>query len=576
MKRLRLIVLLAGLCPALSSAGTLAGAGTGFFDGAEPEKSLGQMIQQVPFVPAASQAEKTWDAAGFAQGVQQALDKYARLPDAAQQQAIDEALSLLYGTDTGFSLCYSLATQCTSRSLSKMNVEIRVKTDLAVGAAGQPLQPAYAIGNKKLVILTPAMFTGKETAACNMAAAIAHQLSHAQDVVRTAGNLEKIAMVTEEKAFLSELMVYTQLYHLDRGQIEDPLMNFMLGFWHYKEHGGPLPKDFNYKGKSYSAAGFIQTYLEPARSGKEGVINLTRTFFYPELNSPSSLTPVEMELEKALEKRLGLLAEEYSYWREANGLNEDSYYNPVIPPVIPPVTPPVVPPVTTPVTPPAAPREWIAIGGGKFMMGTNELIDGFEGPKPVREVSIKAFEMSRTAVTVAQYAECVTKGKCTLPGAGGNCNWGVPGRQDHPVNCVIWDQADQFAKFKGARLPSESEWEYAARGGGQSRKYPWGGAALAESLLVMNTETTMPVCSKPAGNTTQGLCDMAGNVRQWVQDKYQNSYNGAPSDGSAFNGVSDYWVMRGSCFNSAGYAQDDNYSRSLGFNSICVGFRLAK
>jgi len=124
MKSLRLGILLAGLCPILGSAGTLTGAGTGFFDGAEPEKSLGQMIQQAPTVPAAGQAEKTWDAAGFAQGVQQALDKYARLPDAAQQQAIEEALSFLEGTETGFSLCYSLATKCTIQSLAKMNVEI--------------------------------------------------------------------------------------------------------------------------------------------------------------------------------------------------------------------------------------------------------------------------------------------------------------------------------------------------------------------------------------------------------------------------------------------------------------------
>ena len=49
-----------------------------------------------------------------------------------------------------------------------------------------------------------------------------------------------------------------------------------------------------------------------------------------------------------------------------------------------------------------------------------------------------------------------------------------------------------------------------------------------------------------------------------------------PTDGSAFNGESNYWVMRGGCFSSASYAQDDNYSRSLGFNSVCVGFRLAR
>ncbi|HAT72978.1 MAG TPA: hypothetical protein DCS63_09205 [Elusimicrobia bacterium] len=569
MKSLYLGVIFAGLCPGLSSAGALPG----FFDGPVSERALGQMMQQVPYMPAAIQAEKVWDAGAFAQGVQLALDKYARVPNAAQRRQIDEALTLLGASETGFSLCHSLSTQCTIQSLAKENIEIRVKADMVVGAAGQPLQPKYAIGNKKLVILTPAMFNGKETGAVDLAVAIAHQLSHVQDVVRTASDLEKAAIVTEEKAFLAELMVYTQFYHFDHGQVEEPLMNFMLGFWHYKEEGGPLPKDFNYKGKSYSAAEFIRAYLEPAESGMEGLINLTRSFLYPQLNQLSPQTAVEMEKRQAIERDMGLLSVEYLIWRETCGLNQTSYYNPLgnqQPPVNPPVTPPVTP------QPPPGPREWTFIGGGTFMMGTNELIDGFEGPKPVRQVSIKAFEMSRTDVTVAQYAECVTKGKCALPGAGGNCNWGVPGRQDHPVNCVTWDQANQFAKFKGARLPSESEWEYAARGGGQTQKYPWGGEAPVDSLLVMNTAATMPVCSKPAGNTAQGLCDMAGNVRQWVQDKYQNSYAGAPTDGSAFNGESNYWVMRGGCFSSASYAQDDNYSRSLGFNSVCVGFRLAR
>ena len=601
MKRLRLGLLLAGLCPALSSAGTLPE----FFDGSGAKSSLGQMMQQVAYVPVASQAEKAWDGVAFAQGVQQALDKYGRVPSAVQQQAIEEALIYLGAAETGFMLCSSLSNQCTLQSLAKMNIEVRIKADLATGAAGQPLQPKYTIGNKKLVILTPAMFNGKGNTPGAMAGAIAHQLSHVQDVVRTASDLEKAAIVTEEKAFLMELMVYSELYNIDHEWVKDPLLNFMLRFWHYKEEGGALPEDFNYNGKAYFAADFINTYLEPAESGREGVVNLTRTFLYPKLNQLSSQTPVELEQKKAIEKNMQFLAVEYSFWRENNGLNEASYYNPqapVTPPVdpLPPVTPPVVTPpvvtppvvtppvvtppvvtppvVTPPVTPqpPAGPREWIPLSGGKFMMGTNDLIDGFEGPKPVHQVSLKAFEMSRTDVTVAQYAECVAKGKCALPGAGANCNWGVPGRQDHPVNCVTWDQADQFAKFKGARLPSESEWEYAARGVGENQKYPWGSAAPTGSLLVMNAAATMPVCSKPAGNTAQGLCDMAGNVRQWVQDKYKNSYNNAPADGAAFSGDSNYWVMRGGCFNSATYAQDDNYTRGPGFNSVCVGFRLAR
>ena len=116
--------------------------------------------------------------------------------------------------------------------------------------------------------------------------------------------------------------------------------------------------------------------------------------------------------------------------------------------------------------------EFVRIPGGTFTMGS-EAID-FNDTKPIREVAIKTFDMSKTAVTVEQYAECVIKGGCTEAATGDNCNWGAPGRALHPVNCVDWDQASAYAKFKGARLPSESEWEYAATSGGKSQKYPWG------------------------------------------------------------------------------------------------------
>ena len=122
----------------------------------------------------------------------------------------------------------------------------------------------------------------------------------------------------------------------------------------------------------------------------------------------------------------------------------------------------------------AKPVEWITINGGKFTMGTDSGEQGFEDAKPIREVAIKTFDMSKTAVTVEQYAECVFKGHCTEPKTGDYCNWGVAGRKLHPVNCVSWDQAYEYARFKGGRLPSESEWEYAATSGGKNQKYPWG------------------------------------------------------------------------------------------------------
>lgn len=233
----------------------------------------------------------------------------------------------------------------------------------------------------------------------------------------------------------------------------------------------------------------------------------------------------------------------------------------------------------------AAPAEfWVSIPGGEFLMGTDT---GGNDTKPRHVVAIKAFEMSRTPVTVEQYAECVDKGACSAPGTGGHCNWGMAGRQLHPVNCVDWAQANQYARFRGARLPSEAEWEYAATGGGKDRKYPWGNETATCERAVMSgyggygcgSGGTMPVCSKPVGNTGQGLCDMAGNVWQWVQDKYQNSYNGAPADGSPFEGAGPNRVIRGGSFydESPGYLRAD--FRNIGDPGDrygFIGFRLAR
>ena len=239
---------------------------------------------------------------------------------------------------------------------------------------------------------------------------------------------------------------------------------------------------------------------------------------------------------------------------------------------------------------PAKPVEWITINGGKFTMGAAADKPGFEDAKPTHEVAIKTFDMSRTAVTVEQYAECVTKGKCTEPVTGDDCNWEVPGRQLYPVNCVDWSQANQYAKFKSARLPSESEWEYAATSGGKSQKYPWGNDEPTCNKAVMygnggygcGKNSTWPVCSKTAGNTAQGLCDMAGNVWQWVQDQYRDSYNNAPADGSAYEGPegtnSDriirggsfkygfgryLWISYRACYNPGGH-------------DVNVGFRIVR
>jgi iron(II)-dependent oxidoreductase len=236
---------------------------------------------------------------------------------------------------------------------------------------------------------------------------------------------------------------------------------------------------------------------------------------------------------------------------------------------------------------PSKPIEWVTINGGKFTMGTDSGEKGFEDAKPIHEVAIKTFEMSKTAVTVEQYAECVIKGGCTEPATGDYCNWGVAGRQLHPVNCVDWDQASKYAKFKGGRLPSESEWEYAATSGGKNQKYPWGNDEPTCDKAVMygnggygcGNNSTMPVCSKTAGNTAQGLCDMAGNVWQWVQDKYQDSYKGAPVDGSAFEAAGSIRVVRGGSFygrDASSLRADYRLNGVPGLRLGGIGFRLVR
>lgn len=256
---------------------------------------------------------------------------------------------------------------------------------------------------------------------------------------------------------------------------------------------------------------------------------------------------------------------------------------------------------------PAVPIEWVTINGGKFMMGNDDVGRGLEDAKsihfwvgvhgcdgdfedvwPSHEVAIKTFDMSKTEVTVEQYAECVIKGPCTEPPAGAYCTWGKPGRQLHPITCMGWDQANQYARFKGGRLPSEAEWEYAAKSGGKNQKYPWGNDKPTCDKAVMQGNggygcskySTMPVCSKTAGNTAQGLCDMAGNVWEWVQDKYQDSYKGAPADGRAFEGAGSLRVLRGgSSYNipCPSYMRTD--SRRGEAPGVCadnIGFRLAR
>ncbi len=131
-------------------------------------------------------------------------------------------------------------------------------------------------------------------------------------------------------------------------------------------------------------------------------------------------------------------------------------------------------------------------------------------------------ELTKTEVTVGQYRACVEAGKCSRPNSYKGCNWDQKGRDQHPVNCVDWNQATAFCAWAGGRLPTKQEWQAEASDGGK-RQYPWGNAEVSCDLAIWSgggpgcgRESTWPVCSKPAGNSVSGLCDLSGNVSEWT------------------------------------------------------------
>jgi formylglycine-generating enzyme len=177
-------------------------------------------------------------------------------------------------------------------------------------------------------------------------------------------------------------------------------------------------------------------------------------------------------------------------------------------------------------------KNMIKIPGGSFEMGSD---DGSSDEKPVHRVRVKSFYMSKTEVTVGQYRACVQAGGCSTDGLTKDrkCNWNKSNRENHPINCVDWNQARRFAKWAGGDLPSEAQWEYAARGG-QGNRYKYAGSNDADKVGWFDKNTndsgTHPVGQKKNG---YGLFDLSGNVWEWTLDKYYDNYDGAPTDGTA-------------------------------------------
>jgi serine/threonine-protein kinase len=219
------------------------------------------------------------------------------------------------------------------------------------------------------------------------------------------------------------------------------------------------------------------------------------------------------------------------------------------------------------------PTGMIYIPGGTFMMGRNNAGDPEE--TPAHAVTAKPFYLDKTPVTNAQYAEFVkARGRRAPP------NWRPAGYpaviRDWPVTEVSWGDAQAFCKWKGKRLPTEAEWEFAARGT-EGRLYPWGNnfdQALTNSLESRLGDLPLPVGTLYRGASPFGVLDMSGNVWEWTADDYKPY----PGRTSTFEVPAAAKVIRGGSFKS-----DKDHvtatTRNLDLattRSPTIGFRCAK
>jgi serine/threonine-protein kinase len=167
--------------------------------------------------------------------------------------------------------------------------------------------------------------------------------------------------------------------------------------------------------------------------------------------------------------------------------------------------------------------EMAYIPAGEFEMGSE---DGEDNESPVHTVYLDAYWIDKYEVTNAQYALCVQVGECDVPGCS---YYGNPVYDDHPVVCVNWYDAQAYTEWVGGRLPTEAEWEKAARGGLEGQLYPWGnedpvctfGAENGAQFYDCYGDTVEVGSFAPNG---YWLYDMAGNVWEWVSDWYGFRY----------------------------------------------------
>jgi formylglycine-generating enzyme len=178
-----------------------------------------------------------------------------------------------------------------------------------------------------------------------------------------------------------------------------------------------------------------------------------------------------------------------------------------------------------------------ALPGGTYLVGDRR-----------DTVTVRPFAMDLTEVTVDSYAACVQAGHCTDDhvdewSLGGEtkpdsaCNYGVPGKGRHPMNCVDYKQADAYCRSQHKRLPTEEEWEWAARGEDEGRLFPWGNGEPGSRICwsgPFKRKGTCPVGSTPEGDARFKIHDLAGNVAEWTSTRFSQASDARVCRGGGF------------------------------------------
>jgi serine/threonine-protein kinase len=221
----------------------------------------------------------------------------------------------------------------------------------------------------------------------------------------------------------------------------------------------------------------------------------------------------------------------------------------------------------------------LRLPGGRFVMGSSSA-HAPPNERPARTVALPAFWIDRTEVTVGAYRACVSAGACAVPPkASATCTFDA-GDGELPISCVHWRDADAYCHFAHKRLPSEREWEYAARGS-YAMAFPWGGVSgCGTAITLLNDQSGRSCAPRPArvgthlaGASVFGVLDLSGNVEEWTGDWYVESLGPgpAPRSGAAH-------VLRGGGWLSSP-SQSRTTSRDWGSSLEAgpnVGFRCAR